>query len=124
MSVVLAWLAITGMMNGWAIISGAPEFLSLALGLMGIAYGLAAAVSSISLWLMRRWSVVALRSWMATCVLFAALFGAANTEVMAGGMFGVLGFAVFIAVLFALLDRYVQRALDIDPLKKPGVPGE
>jgi len=116
--IVLAWLAIAGIMNGWAILSGDAVPLAQMLGLIGIAYGVAAAVASIGLWLMRGWSLVALRCWMGTCVLFAGLFGAVNREVMAGGVFGVFGFSVFIAVLFALLDRYVQRALGMDQFQR------
>ncbi len=74
-------------------------------------YGITALFSAIGLWLMRQWSLVAIRTWTVSYTLFLIVPGDMLNKIMQGGVAGMLGFFVFIIVLFWLFDRYVKSKL-------------
>ncbi len=109
--IVFAWLAITGFMNGWAILSGSAESVPNSMGYIAMFYAIAAAVSAVGLWLMKQWAAIAIRFWMGACLIFLIVPEDMRNKMMQGGIAGMLGFFVFIIVIFWLFDRYVKSKL-------------
>ena len=112
-ALILTWLAITGFMNAWEILTSMDSEVSRSLGYIAVLYASTAFLSAIGLWLMRQWSLLAIRSWMGTFILFLMVPEDMRNKIMQGGIAGMLGFFVFIVVLFWLFDRYVKSKLSI-----------
>ena len=110
-ALVLGWLAMTGFLNGWVILTDLSSELSKSIGYIAIIYGITALLSTIGLWYMKSWSLVAIRSWMGVCLLFLIAPEDTLNKVMQGGIAGMLGFFVFIISVFWLFDRYVKSKL-------------
>lgn len=106
--IVFAWLATTGFMNGWTILSGSTESAPNSMGYIAMLYAIAAAVSAVGLWLMKPWAVIAIRCWMVACLLFLIIPEDMRNKMMQGGIAGMLGFFVFMIVVFWLFDRFVR----------------
>ena len=109
--VVLAWLAVTGFMNSWVILSDPGVTISKPIGYFALLYAVAALFSVVGLWLMKQWGLLAIRCWMIACLLFLIVPEDMRTKMMQGGVAGMLGFFVFIIVVFWMFDRYVKSKL-------------
>ncbi len=110
-AIIFAWLAITGFMNGWAILSVSTESAPNLTGYIAMIYAIAAAVSAVGLWLMKQWAVIAIRCWLGACLLFLIVPEDMRNKMMQGGIAGMLGFFVFIIVIFWLFDRFVRSKI-------------
>ncbi len=110
-ALLLGWLAMTGFVNGWVILSDLTNALPASNGYLATLYGVAALFAAIGLWCMKKWSLVATRCWMVTCILFLIVPEDTRIKMMQGGVAGMLGFFVFIIILFWLFDRYVKSKL-------------
>jgi hypothetical protein len=111
LSLAMLWLAITGFFNVWAVFTATHQELSIVLGIIGVIYGIAALVTAIQLWRFQPAAIMALRFWMSVCCVYMLAFAFFVKGIVLGGIFGLLGFLVFIGILFAVLDRYVQHGL-------------
>ena len=109
--IVLAWLAITGFMNGWTILSDPDGVVPKSIGYVAMFYAVTALLSVIGLWLMKQWGLLAIRIWMGACLLYLIVPDDMLNKIMQGGVAGMLGFFVFIVVVFWLFDRYVKSKL-------------
>ena len=111
LSFVMAWLGIAALMNAWLALTRVeppiPRFLSPVMA----AYGIAALATMVGLWKMRPWVLIALKSWMGICGLFMLSFGIYFKSLMQGGILGLLGFLIFVSVLFGFLYGYVEKNL-------------
>ena len=110
-ALILTWIAITGFMNGWGILSNPATGNSLLTGYIALIYAVAAIISAFGLWMMKKWSVIAVRCWMAACLLFIIIPEDIRNQMMQGGIAGMLGFFVFITILFWLFDKFVRSKL-------------
>jgi len=110
-ALVLGWLAMTGFLNSWVILTDLSSELSKSIGYIAIIYGITALLSTIGLWCMKPWSLVAIRIWMGVCLLYLIVPEDTLNKIMQGGIAGMLGFFVFIISLFWLFDRYVKSKL-------------
>ena len=110
-ALLLGWLAIAGFGNGWIILSGQISELPKSIGLIAFFYGITALSSTIGLWRMKPWGIIAVRSWMAVCLLFLIVFTILFNKLILGGYLGSFGFLIFTGSLFWLLDRYVKSKI-------------
>ena len=108
LSLVLGWLTMAGIGNGWAVLSGSFAPLPPVLGYLALAYAATAFTACLGLWRMKNWGLIALRSWMGVCALSLIVFMYIFSEMVLGGSLGGLGFLAFVGVLFWLLHRYVS----------------
>jgi hypothetical protein len=110
--VLLGWFAFAGFGNAAVLLSGKGALLPRWVGVVAVAYGLAAYAAAVGLWRMHRWARQALRAWMATCLLLLVSFWVLfPSRLILGGVWGALGFTAGIAVAFWGLDEYVGRRL-------------
>jgi len=107
----LAWLAISGFGNAAIIFTGQFPEMPTIVGVVALLYGITALFSTIGLWGMKQWSIVAVRSWMGVCFLFLIVFTTLFHNLMLGGFLGAFGFFLFTLLLFWLFDRYVKSKL-------------
>ena len=110
-ALILTWIAITGFMNGWGILSNPATGNSLLTGYIALIYAVAAIISAFGLWMMKKWSVIAVRCWMAACLLFIIIPEDIRNQMMQGGIAGMLGFFVFISIVFWFFDHYINSKL-------------
>ena len=108
---LLGWLTIGGIANGIAILSGSFP-MPRGLGLLALAYVLTAGAAVVNLWRMRPYGLIALRAWMAVCLIFFVMFALVVRDFMLGGYVGGLAFLLVVLWLFRALDGYVCRRLD------------
>ncbi len=107
----MLWLAITGFFNAWAVFTATHQELPMILGIIGVIYGVAAVITAIQLWRFQQAAIKALRIWMIVCCVYMLAFAFFIEGIVLGGIFGLLGFLVFIGIIFAVVDRYVQHGL-------------
>lgn len=111
LSFVMGWLGIAAFMNAWIVFTRVEPLIPILLAPVMVAYGIAALVTMVGLWKMRPWVLTALKSWMAICGLFMLSFGIYFNSLMLGGVLGILGFLIFVSVLFGFLYGYVEKNL-------------
>jgi len=111
LSLAMIWLAMTGFFNAWAVLTSTHQELPIVLGIIGVIYGVAAVITAIQLWRFQPKAIMALRFWMGVCCVYMLAFAFFVEGIVLGGIFGLLGFLVFIGIVFAVLDRYVQHGL-------------
>ncbi len=110
LSLALGWLTIAGFGNAWVILSG--QFgLPPILGYLALAYGIATLFSCIGLWRMKKWSLLALRSWMVVCAILMVAFTIGSIDIILGQYLGAIGFSVFVGFIFWSLDKYVSSKI-------------
>ena len=123
MSLLLGWLAVAGALNAWFIFSGDYPELGLMFGFVALLYAAAALSSCIGLWLMKSWAPRALHGWMVMCLLIFAAFAFLFDDFFKGGIPGIIGFAVFIGLLFLGIHRYVESQMGGGEMKQEAADG-
>jgi hypothetical protein len=108
-AILLGIVAIAGISSAWGMLSGALGDMPLALGIIALVFGIAAAATAVGLWRLDAWVITALRIWMAAFFIFVVTFVYLSLSMFRDSLPGLAGFLVFLAILFALLDRYVRR---------------
>lgn len=109
LALVMGWLGISAFLNAWAFFTGGEIALPIALLPLMILYGITALATMVGIWKMRYWVLIALKSWMAICGFSLLAMGYYFNTFILGGVLGLLGFVIFISVLFAFLYGYVER---------------
>ena len=112
-ALMLGWLSIAGFM--WGFLVPMEEAFGKAdpvMRVLAISYGVFAFASCVGLFKGRSWVRYAIWAWMATCgltmITFVIAFPVTNSL---DGYIVILGFFVFIALIFYAVDRYVSKYL-------------
>ncbi|MDH3977339.1 MAG: hypothetical protein OEU86_02395 [Gammaproteobacteria bacterium] len=108
LSLLMGWLAFAGLANAWAILNDTYD-LPFYYGAVALAYGVSAGAAAVLLWRMQSAALITIRAWMILCIAFILMFGFSMGDIVQGGLMGLFGFAIFIGVIFAMLDRFVKR---------------
>lgn len=114
LAILLGWLAIAGGLNAWFIFRGDSPDLGMVFGVGALVYALAALAAAIGLWRMASWAPGALHAWMLICVLIFAGLAYSFDDFIRGGIPGLVGFSLFIGLLFLGIHRYVQVKFSAD----------
>ena len=110
--VLLTWFGVAGFGNTVVLFRQPVGLLPPWIGVITLAYALTASAAAMGLWRMRRWGLLALRAWMAACLIligcFVVLF---PSRIILGGLWGAVGFTAGFIVMFGYLHGYVQRSI-------------
>lgn len=109
MSLLLGWLGIVGILNTWFIFSGQSPGLGLIEGIGVALYAAASLTACVGLWRMASWAPKALHAWMLVCVLIFAGYTLFVDDFIKGSIPGLIGFILFVGLLFLGIHRYVQN---------------
>lgn len=111
--VLLAWLGVAGFGNAVVIFSRPVRLLPPWVGVITLAYALTASAAAVGLWRMRRWGLLALRAWMAACLILLGCFVVIfPSRIILGGLWGAATFTVGLIVVFWRLDAYVVTRIE------------
>ena len=108
MSLLLGWLGIVGISNAWFIFSGQSPELGLIEGIGVSLYAVSSLNACVGLWRMASWAPGALHAWMLVCVLIFAGYTLFVDDFIRGSIPGLIGFILFVGLLFLGIHRYVQ----------------
>ena len=112
-SLLMGLLAIAGLANGGLMLSGSFGELPTILGLLAFAYGIAAAFGAVTLWRFQKPAIIAVRSWMAICLIFILAFVFSFGSMFSESLIGLSGFILFLVIVFFFIDRYVCNKFKI-----------
>jgi hypothetical protein len=112
LSLLLGWLAVAGTLNAWFIFSGDVPDLGPIFGTAALIYAACAFLACLALWKMKPWALAALNIWMAVCLFIFAGFAARFEHFIVGGIPGLVGFGVFIGLLFLGIHTYVKTRIE------------
>lgn len=103
----LGWLSVAGVGNSYLLLTGQFYGLPAYLGLFMAAYAVSAFFACIGLWRMKTWGLLCLRIWMFVSLSMAIALIPALQAFSLGERMAILGFTLFVAILFWVLNRYV-----------------
>jgi hypothetical protein len=108
---LLGWLSFAGFGNTAMILLNNDMLIPKWFGFFALAYGITAFVATYKLWQMDKSGVAWLRIWAAVVILTSIAMIPIFSNLVLGGIGGILGFVFFTAVILWLLDRYVSKKL-------------
>ncbi len=111
LGLLLGWLSIAGVANALVIFSSEMPPLGTGFGILALVYAATAMAACIGLLAMKPWGLKALHSWMLVCLVLFVTFALQFEDFILGGVMGLLGFGVFVGLLFMGMHRYVSARL-------------
>lgn len=110
--VLFTWFGVAGFGNTAVLFSRPVGLLPPWVGVIILAYALTASAAAVGLWRMRRWGLLALRAWMAVCLILLGCFVVIfPSRIILGGLWGAVAFTAGFIVIFRYLHGYVQRSI-------------
>lgn len=112
LAIILAWLGLVGLSNAWFVFAGEYPDMGPLVGVAALIYAVSALGACVGLWRMAPWALKALHTWMLVCVAIFLGFALGFDDFIRGSIPGMIGFAIFIGLLFLGIHRFVTIKFD------------